>query len=375
MGERTNFVNEVACLSLLTRCQRVRQACVPLVMTVFLALGSGCYYVPRPTHLPALIREISEPEFGGVYSLYVPSFYEKEHPLPLVITCHGTEPWDTREYQINRWAEVAESKRFIVAAPQLKGAHGDFLWSINEQISRQNEDERHILATVRHIQAGYSVMKDRIFLTGWSAGSYAVLHTGLRNPNVFRALAVRQGNFDERLLVQTLPFLDRYQPIYVFFGVTDVLVTDQPKKCIEWLRDKRMYVFEERIPGTHQRGAEQAYRFFRTVIKREPLLQVQAFDADEKNPLAIAFKMNASPEPIAYLWQFGDEAISRDRDPTHVYKKESEYDVQLTVRYKNKKQRIRRFSLQVPRVRIGAMPSRVVPATQPATNPTSQPTQ
>lgn len=337
-----------------------------------LAGGTGCI-VPQSLDLPAPIRELAEPEDGAKYFLYVPSHCEKGQPLPLVVTCHGTPPWDTARRQIQEWADLAEHKRFIVTAPELTGTRGDFLPSPEAQIRRQNVDEQRILSVVRHIQAGYSVMPDRIFLTGWSAGSFAVLHTGLKNPNLFRALAIRQGNFDERYLTQTLPFLDHYQPVYVLRGVTDILVKEQTKASLQWLRDQKMYVFEEETTGSHKRLPETAFRFFRMVIKREPLLQVQAFDPVGGNDMTVAFNVRTSPEPIAYLWQFGDKELSREPEPSHVYKKPGQYEVQLTVRYANKKQRIRKVQIQVPRLRIGTGGMMVGPSSRPASRPRSQP--
>jgi predicted esterase len=353
----------------------VRPVLLPVVIYAVFAAG-GCV-VPQNLNLPAPIREATEPDNSERYYLYVPSYYEQSKPLPLVVTCHGTTPWDTAQSQIQEWADLAERKRFIVAAPELVGTRGDFLWTVEEQIRRQNTDEQHILAVVRHVRAGYSVMPDRVFLTGWSAGSYAVLHTGLRNPNIFRALAVRQGNFDERAMAQTLPFLDHYQPIHVFYGVTDILVKPQTVQCLEWLRQQHMYVHEEQTTGSHKRQPEVAYQFFRTVIQREPLLHVRAFDAAGDNDLAVAFKADTSPQPVAFLWQFGDDQVSRDPEPTHAYQKPGEYQIQLTVRYEDKKQRIRRFQIQVPQSRIGigrapeaslARPA-ATPATRTATRP------
>ena len=54
-----------------------------------------------------------------------------------------------------------------------------------------------------------------VLFTGWSAGGYPVLFTGLRNPDVFRALALMQPNFEPAFVQPCLPFMDRNQPILV----------------------------------------------------------------------------------------------------------------------------------------------------------------
>ena len=104
---------------------------------------------------------------------------------------------------------------------------------------------------VNHIRGARNIAASQVFLTGWSAGGYAVLFTGLRNPDVFRGMSVGEGNFDERYLAPVVPALDPYQPVHVAYGVTDLL-RDQPKASIEWLYEKRMFVIEEATTGGHQ---------------------------------------------------------------------------------------------------------------------------
>ena len=157
-----------------------------------LSVVSGCQ-VPINPELPAQTKLATEPETGSEYYLYVPSAYRPERRWPLVVTCHGTVPWDTAKFQVDEWSPLAEEEDFIVVAPKLKGTRGDFVPAPEKQISLQRKDEQTILAAVRHVEAAYNVAEDEVFITGWSAGGYAVLFTGLRNPDVFRALALRQG--------------------------------------------------------------------------------------------------------------------------------------------------------------------------------------
>jgi len=100
---------------------------------------------------------------------------------------------------MREWARFAENRDIIVVAPQLVGTKGDFPPEPEKQIALQREDEQAILATVSEIKRKYNIAEEQVFMTGWSAGAYAILHTGLRNPDVFRALAIRQGSFNERI--------------------------------------------------------------------------------------------------------------------------------------------------------------------------------
>src|SRR5438477_516091 len=71
--------------------------------------------------------------------------------------------------------------------------------------------------------------------TGCSAGAYAVMFTGLRHPDVFRALAVRQGNFRECYVEPCIPFLDPHQPVMLMYGNLDTL-KDEAEEAITWLQ-------------------------------------------------------------------------------------------------------------------------------------------
>ncbi|GAG08333.1 unnamed protein product, partial [marine sediment metagenome] len=203
-----------------------------LVSLVGLTCCTGC---PVVSKLPAPGRVLTqrEPEFGRKYYLYLPTRYDHDRRWPLVVTCHGTPWWDTARAQLDTWKGLAEKEGFLVAAPELIGT-ASVPRSAAEQIRRQSQDERAILSVVRSIRAARSVDQTRVFLTGWSAGAYAVLFTGLRNPDVFRALSVYQGNFDPAFVEPCAPFLDRYQPIQIVYGSEDPIANAQP--CVDWLR-------------------------------------------------------------------------------------------------------------------------------------------
>lgn len=323
-----------------------RSIAILLVTASWFPFVTGCP-VFQNTDVPGEIQKLHEPVNGGDYYLYVPSNYSADKQYAAVITCHGTKPWDTAQRQAQEWVDLAESKQFIVAAPELTGTRGDYLWSDEEQIQRQQADEKTILAVLDHVRAAYNIADDRVFLTGWSAGGYAVLYTGLRNPTVFRALALRQGNFKARLVNSCLPFADPHQPIYVLYGATDVLLKDQADECLEWLRENRLYAVEEETIGSHRRHPDLAYRFFRKCLQKYAWAHLRATPASKDDPMLIAFEATCSPEPTAWLWRFGDGEYAREASPTHRYREPGRYEVKLTGRAKNS-QFVRQMVIDVP---------------------------
>lgn len=327
-----------------------------------LAFSTGC---PVVQNLPSPGRVVKErePETRRGYLLYVPAKYTDARQWPLVITCHGTPPYDSAAAQFEEWRGLAERRGFLLAAPDLIGTRGDFTPPRAEQIRRQLADEEAILGLIRTIQSAYAIDDSRIFLTGWSAGGYAVLFTGLRHPDVFRALSVRQGNFDSAFVEPCIPFLDRHQPIQIMFGSEDVLLGNQPANCIAWLRSHDIEPTLLERAGFHRRDPGPVVAFFSDVATRRQWIRVSVKD-DPSDPMKLTFSVRSTFPPIRHLWDFGDdtERVSLI-NPTHRYGMAGSYTVRVALWPAKGDPYVRHVKVQVPRVRLGLG---VVAATEPA---------
>ncbi|HSW45016.1 MAG TPA: PHB depolymerase family esterase [Phycisphaerae bacterium] len=333
------------------------------VCGLMLVCATGC---PVVDNRAAPGRELHQrdPERNSRYHLYVPSTYKtsgETRRWPLVVACHGTPPWDTAGAQLDEWKGLAEEKGFLLVAPELVGTRGDFLPPPAEQIERQMEDERSILAIVRSLRAAWSIDDTRVFLTGWSAGGYAVLFTGLRHPDVFRALCVRQGNFDAAFVEPCVPFLDRFQPVLVMYGQEDLL-KDQALGCIDWLRNHGLDPTVLGRPGIHRRDPEPVFSFFARVVRSQPWIRVVIED-DPRDPMHVRLAARTSFEPARFLWDFGDgEPRSPLASPHHRYGKPGFYDVRLAVWPSSGGPYVRLVRLQMPRMRLGVTATATAPA-------------
>ena len=327
------------------------QSAIPgrFVLTAVVALCAGCPQYRDPT-VPNPIRNVEEPTSGRHYLIYEPSRYDAAKAHPLVVVCHGTRPFDYPLRQIRDWVKLAEEKGFLVVAPFLEGTTASLFRPVREQIRLQRDDEKHILNVVRHVSGGHNVSQDRIFLTGWSAGNYAVLHTGLRHPELFRALAVLQGNFDPTYVADVVDSIDPYQPVFVLYGADDVLTGKQGRQCVEWLGSHRVSVVESQIVGTHRGHPKEACEFFQHVVRTVPWLHIRVFQ-DGSDRLSVRFKIRASFEPAAYAWSFGDGETSPVAEPDHTYTRPGTCRVTLDARMPTGKTVRRTVDVVVPQAR------------------------
>lgn len=316
-----------------------------LLTLVFICAGCPSLE-PLPTK--AAITEQTEGRTQQPYLLYIPSRYTDSRPWPLLILCHGTWPYDTPKLQMQEWATFCETNGIIVAAPQLEGTKGDFPPPPEKQIALQQQDEQTILGVVASMKQRYRIAEEQVFMTGWSAGAFSILYTGIRNADVFRALAVRQGSFDARYFAD-IPeeCFDPWQPIKVIYGTTDVL-RDQTLACIAWLRDQKMYVSAEEIPGTHRRiEPSVVWRYFKEVMRERLWVRIRARPVDEADPLTVRFELDAIPEVVRQRWYFSESDDTTEATPVRTFPRPGKYKIAVNVALKNRKSYTRTRTIEV----------------------------
>jgi hypothetical protein len=170
----------------------------------------------------------------------------------------------------------------------------------------------------------------------------------MRHPEIFRGLAIMQGNFKPEFFSDVIDRIDPYQPVFVLYGTTDVLTGGQGRDCVRWLYDHNAYVFDGKVPGPHRAHPELAHEFFTKVVREVPLLRIRAYAEDATNPYRVRFKVRASFEPIAFDWDFGDGTSDPTASPTHTYDQPGTYEVTLIATRKGKKKVRRIQQITVP---------------------------
>jgi len=314
-----------------------------------LAAGPGCIVI-NPGHAPGPVLRLREPDTRRDYLLYVPSTYTPDQAWPLVIACHGSRLLDSPRLQIDEWKALAESKGFLVIAPELEGA--SLPADPGQALARLRRDEGAILAILAHVRAARNIDTNLVFLAGWQAGAYPALYTGLKNPNVFRAIGLRQPGFDARLVEPCLPYVDHQQPVLIVYGVAD-LDRSQSQAAAEWFRRNRMAVNEQEVSGAGRRDPTPIYAFLRDTVRAQPWIRLAVAEVDPSRPLTVAFSVESSIPLDLYQWDFGDGGSSKVAQPEHTYAKAGTYRVRVTVT-SGKKSYARQIEIRLPRTRLGA---------------------
>jgi len=299
--------------------------------------------------VPGDTQKFKENQTGYNYYLYVPSWHNNDQSWPIIVTCHGTPPYDSAWSQIHEWRGIAEQYGLLVIAPELQATSSGRTLDSQDQIRRQQQDEQAILNIVQKTITSLNGDPDRVFMVGWSAGGYDVYYTGLRNPQIFRALAVRMGNFDEKFLTDVTPRMDPYQSVVVFLASEDFpAINTQCRNAYKWLNDRNMKrVSIREIPGLHERKPKAAFSYFKDVAEQYSFVRLSAVKNVDGDPLTVQFYAHISPEPQTVVWDFTDHKISNEMAPKHKFPKPGTYDVNVTIITKKSAKTQRKIKLDL----------------------------
>jgi dipeptidyl aminopeptidase/acylaminoacyl peptidase len=225
------------------------------------AMLAGC---PIPLTPPT----IEKPEYKvdpvtkQGYYLFVPNSYRHTQPSPVIVTCHGTPPYDIAEHHIREWQWYAEQNNCIVVAPVLVGTDGIFgAGPVPEML----ECERRILGILSSLAREKNLDKANIMITGFSGGGFPAYWVGLRNPDVFSVVSARNCNFNQGNLDGWWPPEAKDVRVQIYYGERDPgAIIAQSQAAIDYLRNQGFRLSTAIIPGEgHVRHPEVAMKFFR----------------------------------------------------------------------------------------------------------------
>ena len=222
---------------------------------------AGCA-VNQPQDTIEQERYEANPVAGAGYWLFVPNTYRHDQPAPLIVTCHGTIPFDVANHHIREWKWLAEKSGCIVVAPELLGTDG----LIGDgPIRDMLTDERRILSAIGILGYRYNIDRNNIMITGFSGGGFPTYWVGLRNPDVFSVVAARNCNFSSSNMDGWFTQDAKGTRVYIYYGDNDPgTISIQSLTGIDFLKSRGFNVTKDTIPGAgHERHPEVAMKFFR----------------------------------------------------------------------------------------------------------------
>ena len=228
---------------------------------VLVLLTAGCA-VTQPQNTQVRQQHEVNPVTGTGYWLFVPVTYDHNRPLPIVVTCHGTPPFDIAEHHIREWKMLGEENDCIIIAPEMIGTDGILG---DGPVSGMLEDEKRILSIICQLGYRYNIDLANIMITGFSGGGFPAYFVGLRHPEMFSAIVARSCNFNEGNIAGWYPPEATNIDVLIYYGAHDPgTIQAQSRNGIEYLQQEGFRVSTAVIPGIgHERRPDVAMDFFR----------------------------------------------------------------------------------------------------------------
>jgi hypothetical protein len=237
---------------------------LPWILTLLaLVAAPGC---PVPQDQNTLVPERMErdPVSGRGYWLFVPRNYDPARAVPLIVTCHGSPPFDVANHHIREWKKLGEDNECIVLAPELGGTDGIIG---NGPVAAMKDNESAILSLISMVGYRYNIDAANIMITGFSGGGFPTYWVGLRNPDVFSVVVLRSCDFCEYNLDGWFsPDGAGRQAVKIYWGEHDPLpIKVQSQSGMSYLSNRNFNVApEDVIPGIgHERRPDVAMDFFK----------------------------------------------------------------------------------------------------------------
>ncbi|MEI7837092.1 MAG: hypothetical protein WCK05_11890 [Planctomycetota bacterium] len=235
----------------------------PILMLLAILAAGGCS-VPQPQDTRTWQRLESDPVTGKGYWLFVPDTYQPSKAVPLIVTCHGTPPFDIANDHVREWKKIAEDNNCILLAPDMNGTDGIIG---DGPVPAMKESENTILSLISMVGYRYNIDMANIMLTGFSGGGFPTYWVGLRNPDVFPVVVLRSCDFcDYNLDGWFSRDAAGKQAIKIYYGEFDPgPIKVQSQNGLAFLTSRGFNVApEDIVPGiAHERRPEVAMEFFK----------------------------------------------------------------------------------------------------------------
>jgi len=189
------------------------------------------------------------------YALFVPTTYDKAKKSPLIVALHGLGSTPQQIMRYPGLTDEAEKRGYIVVAPF--GYNSSGWYGARTVRPKEGEpknlaelSEKDVMNVLEIVRKEYTIDADRIYLMGHSMGGGGTWHLGIKNPDLWAALApIAPAIFRPASDVEKI----KHVPVILIQGDNDKLVpVDGARKWAEQMKKLQMtYEYIEVKDGDH----------------------------------------------------------------------------------------------------------------------------
>ncbi len=160
------------------------------------------------------------------FRLYVPENININQANPLIVGLHGRtgdensimDSYGDRKTNNSIFKQKGKEYGFILVTPKGREA----------ELGYQNAAEKDVLDVTSMVSAVYSIQTDKVFLTGHSMGGGGTMLIGLKNPQLYKALAPIAGGLWVAGGINNLSVEAKKLPVQFYHGTADNIVPADP---------------------------------------------------------------------------------------------------------------------------------------------------
>lgn len=161
------------------------------------------------------------------YILHIPESFDGTSAAPLVIFLHGGGGNAESAQGFTNFNTISDENGFIVAYPQasFEASPNSFVWADGRGLppdSQGIDDVGFIVNLTTELQREYNIDSERVYLCGFSNGSFLTQKIAFENNSQFAAIGTLGGTMSESQFSSGNP--GRAIPMIYVFGTDDPLV-------------------------------------------------------------------------------------------------------------------------------------------------------